>query len=257
MLAAYFDESYNQRTEKNPHDTLVYTVGGWLSTVEQWKRFGKQWKSVLKSAGIEFFHMTDYESRFGDYEGWNEPKRKGVLKRLHRIIKDHTIYGCTATVTCANYDELIMPDLRPVFGKRYYGFDALACVQLMNEWCDKHGYGYEDKIHYVFADLAKQGGDLDRIFRRALSQPETKKRLRLTGTWTKGIMKDVTQLQSADIIAYEINKRAVNDIGMGEPYLRKSLANLHLHENFEAKFFGRSDLVKLVSDYRRGAIETY
>jgi hypothetical protein len=255
MLTAYFDESYNHRTEKNRYDPLIYSVGCWLSTAERWKRFGKKWRAALASAGVESFHMKDYESRRGEYEHWSELKRVGVLRRLHRIMKEHAMYGCSVSLNRGDYDEIILDDLKPFFGKTYYGFAALGCLEQLNAWCD--GQGLEGLIHYVFADLAKQGADLDRIFRTALNNPSAKKQLRLRGMWSKGLMWEVVQLQAADIIAYEINKRAVNDAGMGEPFLRKSLANLHLHENFDAKYYGRDELNKLVSDYRRGVLDTY
>ena len=40
----------------------------------------------------------------------------------------------------------------------------------------------------------------------------------------------VTQLQAADIIAYEVNKRAANYIGEAENFMRKSFDNLNLFE---------------------------
>lgn len=42
-LCAYFDESYNQRTKKEPSVPLIYTVGGYISSVQQWKVFQKEW----------------------------------------------------------------------------------------------------------------------------------------------------------------------------------------------------------------------
>ena len=256
VLTAYFDESYNHHTETDRHSPLVYTVGCWLSTAEHWKTFGKKWSAALRSAQIDSFHMKEYETRRREYQHWTELKRIGVLKRLHRIIKEHVLYGCASAVGRIAYDEIITPDVRDVFGKTYYGFTALGCIELINEWCNKNAY--DGPIHYVFADLAKQGSDLDRIFRRALNNPTIKKQLRMNGMWTKGLMKEIVQLQAADIIAYEINKRAVNNESMEEKFLRKSLGNLYLdHENFDAKFYERAELSELVSDLRSGKIETY
>lgn len=65
--------------------------------------------------------MTDYESRHGEYADWSDLKRVGVLKRLHRIIKDHTLRGITVTVNCDAYDELITGERRRTFGKKYFG----------------------------------------------------------------------------------------------------------------------------------------
>src|SRR5688572_5630788 len=84
MLTVYLDESYNQRTVKNPDDPLAYTVGCWVSTVGQWKKFNKKWRAAMHSAGLEWFHMSEYESRLHEYDSWSELKRVQVLKKLHR-----------------------------------------------------------------------------------------------------------------------------------------------------------------------------
>ena len=224
VLTAYLDESYNQRTVKNPNDSLVYTVGCWVSTCERWKRFGKEWRSALRSAGLEWFHMSEYESRLNDYQDWTELKRVGVLKRLHRIIKSNVLYGITSSVNCADYDKLYAGDLRAAFGKTYYGFNVRVIMKGLAEWAD--ATGYDGQIHYVFAELKGQGNELDTVFRRSLANPEMKKLLRLDGMWAKGLMRDVRQLQAADILAYELNKRCVNHVTAGKKFARKSLENL-------------------------------
>ena len=244
MLTAYFDESYNHQTPKTPNDPLVYTVGCWISTVEQWKKFAKKWKSALRSAEIDYFHMKDYETRHGDYEFWTDAKRIGVLKRLHRAIKDHVLHGITVGVNCADYDKTIKPQLRYSFGKTYYGFDVQICLRRISEWCDEQNI--HEPIHYVFADLAKQGGDLDSIFRTIAKKPELREAYRCNGMWTKGIMKDVVQLQAADISAYELNKRAVNYLSEGKQFIRRSLQNLRLYRNFDPLYFGETEILNWI-----------
>jgi len=64
MFAAYFDESYS-----HPPTPLVYTVAGYVSTVQEWKRFQKEWRRELGRAGVDFFHMTTYEARIKNDEG--------------------------------------------------------------------------------------------------------------------------------------------------------------------------------------------
>lgn len=46
----YFDESYSHAP-----DPLVYTVGGYVSTTVQWKKFQKEWRRILDAEGIRFF----------------------------------------------------------------------------------------------------------------------------------------------------------------------------------------------------------
>lgn len=256
MLTAYFDESYNHRTEKNPNDPLLYTVACWLSTVREWKKFGKKWDSALRSVGLNDFHMKEYESRIGDYEEWPNIRRVNFLKRLHRIMKEHVIFGCSYTLDSTAFDELVEPNWKKAFGtKSCYGFAVYSCIDELSGWCESNVY--KDKsIHHVFAHMQGQGSDLDAIFNTLLQRPKLKELAKLSGMWTKDFAKDVPQLQAADIIAYEINKQAVNVFGAGERAIRKSLDNLHLASRgrFHAGYYGREQLAQMMIDFREGKI---
>lgn len=249
MLTVYFDEAYNHHTEKNPDDPLVYTVGCWLSTSQRWLLFGKKWRFALKLAGIEFFHMTEFESRRGAYESWSNSKRIRILKDLHRIIDKHTIWGCSSSVNRADYDDLIAttPDFANYFGKNEYDFNVRVCMHKLKDWYAQQGY--DGTVQYVFADLAKQGGALNRIFQEILRSPELKKRFRVDGMWTKGLMREVVQLQAADVVTYEINKRVVNELkagNTGQRHIRKSLENMHLSRKFAPLYFNRDEMNKWI-----------
>jgi hypothetical protein len=248
MLAAYFDESYNHRTEKTQNDPLVYTVACCLSTVTRWKKFEKRWRFQLQMAGVESFHMKDYESRQGPYHDWSNEKRVKVLKGLHKIMKDHILYGCSVTLNKEDFDEKIKstPLLAHHFGKNYYDFNVRLCVKELNEWCDRNAY--RDDMLYVFGEEGKQGSALDRMFGEVLRDPKLKRRYRTKDRWVKGIMKEVLPLQAADILAYELNKRALNEAGGGAQVVRKSLDNLHLSKWFRNAYFARENLTNLIVD---------
>lgn len=249
MLKAYFDESYNQRTSRNPNGPRFFTVGCWLSTAGHWKRFEKKWGEALSKAGISAFHMNKYENRKQEYSGWKQDKRVSVLKSLHRAIRAHTIYGCSITLNCEDFDSLTSqnPKLKSYFGKSYYGFDVMACIMAMNEWCDDKGIS--GPIDYMFADLPKQGSSLDPMFRLLLKDPKLRSEYRLAGTWTKALARDVPALQAADIIAYESNKRALNHMTEGVRFIRQSLENLRLEYNFDPLYFGEIELRRWGKDF--------
>lgn len=245
MLTAYFDESYNQLSEKRPNDPLLFTVGCCLSTVEEWRKLGVRWKSELKrKPRIPFFHMTDYESRHRYFSDWSNVMRVKRLQRFHQIMKDHIKYHFSGTVNRADIDT--------IFSKRkgkqplldYYFFGTVVCMDAISTWCEKNQY--DKPIHYVFAHLDKQGSYFDEWFAHCLNTPELRKRYRLASMWARGIMKDVPQLQAADILAYEMNKRAVNEFGEGKNFVRKSLDNLNF-ENCDSLYYG-IDEIRAVAD---------
>jgi len=140
VLYAYFDESYNQPTAKRPNDPLVYTVAAYLAPCVQWKKFGRKWKSALRQIDLEDegFHMNKYENRIGVYADWSDLKRIGVIKRLHRIIKDHVVYSCAFSIDSVAFGELVPPELkRDVYAKSCYAFDAFCCMTELSSWCEK------------------------------------------------------------------------------------------------------------------------
>lgn len=244
VLVAYLDESYNHRTEKNPNDPLIYTVAGCLSTVEMWSRFSKQWKSALKSRGLDHFHMAKFESRIGVYGDWGDQTRHAFFRRLKRIIKENTLYNVTLSVNCADYDELVTGDVRTEWGKTYYGFDVRLLLKTFGEWANENDY--QGTIQYVFAELKGQGGELDGIFMGCLKDPEVKNRYRLNGMWSKGLMREVVQLQAADVLAYELNKRAVNHFGAGTKRVRKTLDLFQYdRDRLAPLYISRKEILKL------------
>ena len=250
MLYAYFDESYNHRTKANPDEPLVGTVACWLSTEELWKKFCKRWRRGLRAFGIDHFHMKDYEARQGIYRSWSNPERVERLRKLHRIMRDQTVYGCSMSINRDDFKEkvLSLPDFANWFGKTWYAYCVRGCIKKLAVWCERSSYSHETAIGYVFGEFPKQGGELDRLFREMLKTPVEKKRYRVSGTWTKVIMKEVVQLQAADVIAYELNKRAVNSVSGGRQFVRKSLDNLRLSKNFSAEYFDRDSFMRQIND---------
>lgn len=248
MLTAYFDESYNHRTKEKPNEPLVATVACWLSTVELWKKFDKRWRRALQEFGIDHFHMKDYEARQGASKIWSNTERVKRLKELHRIMKDQTVYGCSISINREDYENQILSqkEFARHFGKSWYAYGVRGCIKQLNVWCDQSGYR-TDSICYVFGAFPKQGGELDRLFRELMDAPPLRARYRLTGTWSKADMKEVVQVQAADIIAYELNKRAVNSVGSGEQFVRRSLDNLRLRRNFSAEYFDCNSFARQIN----------
>jgi hypothetical protein len=72
--------------------------------------------------------------------------------------------------------------------------------------------------------------------------------------WSKGLMREVSQLQAADIAAYELNKRAVNHISFKPQFIRKSLNNLATGlygSRLAPLYFGKPELITLISEFRK------
>lgn len=249
MLTAYFDESYSHKTRTNPNQPLIYTVAGWISSVEGWRQLRKEWMKVLRQAQITDFHMKEYESRLSIYEDWIENKRIKVLKRLHGLIKQHAFFGVNASVNVTAFDEIMTPDAKKHIGRTPYGFDVRLCLRQVGFWADRNSV--TEPIHYVFAHNKGQGGELDWIFETCLNDPEVKDWFRLNGRWAKGFANEEPPLQAADIFAYEVNKHVVNFVALNRRPTRKSFLNLYYGQKFsDPMYFGRKELKEWVSKFR-------
>lgn len=195
--------------------------------------------------------MNKFESRIGEYGGWSELARHAFLKRLKQVIKKNTVYGVSVSVNCKDYDELAVPQIKKLWGKNYYGFDVRVIMLFLSQWADENNYN--GQIHYVFAHLTKQGGELDRIFDDCLSSRSTREQFRLGSGWTRKLARDEVRLQAADYIAYELNKRCLNHVRGGKQFVRGSLNIFQLDPSrFAPLYMGKPELVKLFKSYHQG-----
>lgn len=250
MLAAYFDESYSHKP--NP---LVYTVAGYISTVQEWKRFQKEWTRELRRAGVDFFHMTTFEARMknddgkllgvGMYKDWNNEKRVEVIKRLHRTIHRRVMVGIAASVVVADYDEVITPELRPGFGDPHE-FAVIACLKHIRRWGQENGYS--EPIAYVFESGSDRQKIVNSSFQHAYLDEEKRREYRI-GSWAFADKRDLNPLQAADVLAYEVMKEQSRRLEKGNTRpVRRSMENLakkaHLNEWY---FYDREQLMFILN----------
>lgn len=203
MFTGYFDDSGTHR------DSLAAVVAGYISTVAQWDRLDCEWHDVLHDAGIEFFHMAEYESRKGPYKDWNDSKRKRVLERLILIIKRRAQIPIGVSVIPSDYQEVLgtAKKLSP------YSFCALTCIAHVRQWADR--YNHHEPIAYVFEDGTCGASELHRM-KRDLSRNEPERKHYQFDSLIFQDKKARGALQAADILAYELHKEMKNYIVPGK-----------------------------------------
>src|SRR3989442_7231223 len=87
IFGAYFDAS-------GTHDQSTCITGaGVVTPATKWKTFDSKWWDILESAEVEkdkdgyrVFHMTDYNGGYDKFNGWDETKKKFVMKKLVRAM---------------------------------------------------------------------------------------------------------------------------------------------------------------------------
>ena len=88
VLWAYFDESGTHDSKTGNITSL--TLSGAIATCDQWRSFDRKWAEVLDDAGLEWFHMTDFEARSEPpYSDWTEKRRREILGNLLDAAVDH------------------------------------------------------------------------------------------------------------------------------------------------------------------------
>lgn len=227
MITAYFDGSGTHSGSQ------AACVAGYISTVEQWKHFEKDWARILGDAGIDFFHMADYENRQGPYKDWDDNKRRRVLEKLCITVRLRTRVPIGAGVAIRDY--------RAVFGDppRWspYTFLLIQCFRRVSEWAD--AYQHNDPIVYVI-----ESGDGFNIEQSKKVMCERKKRYRF-GALTIMDKRQASPLQASDILAYESYKEMVNCIVPGKsmkPIRRSAIALIEGQSEHYIRYYGEEDL---------------
>ncbi len=203
MLTAYFYESGTQA------GSPAVVVAGYLAPNDQSRRFETEWQDILADAGIQLFHMSQYESRHGPYKDWDDPKRKRVLERLIVATRNWTVIPVGAAVALVEFHNAFStsPELSP------YAFCMLQCFARIGEWADT--YKLSEPIAYVVESGAGFNRDLD-MLKQTLSGTEARKARYRFEALTVADKKNVTPLQAADMLAYEMYKEMVNFIVPGK-----------------------------------------
>jgi hypothetical protein len=89
MLKAYFDESGEHDPQTN--NLLRLHVGGVLASSEIWNLIDENWREALSAAHINHFHMKDFAHSRGEFQGWDEVRRRRMLGSLLDILAEHEL----------------------------------------------------------------------------------------------------------------------------------------------------------------------
>jgi len=200
MFTAYFDCSQTGQQRG------TVAVSGWLSTAERWIAFEEEWKQILDSFGVPYFHMKEFAHFRGAYsDGWkdNEDKRRAFLRALLGAISHHATAGFACLVEAKDYDAVDREYcVREHFGSEY-ALCARVCVAKVRMWLQ--GHGLDITAEYVFDD-GDLRGRLSHLMQSDGYPPPIYKpsrdRVAKDGTPIRGFL----PLQAADLAAYELRK---------------------------------------------------
>jgi len=154
---------------------------------------------------IPFFHMTDFMSRTGHYEKWNDELCE---KRLDQLLDLICKYAKASVSISIREDRF-----RQVYGSKAknnlrFALGGVALFSQMSKFA-RDGQLLEfydrsaDRFAFFFESGARGIGHIRKVFDRYNNQPLQRMFFRLT-TFAFGAKEEYKPLQAADILAHEL-----------------------------------------------------
>ncbi len=221
-------------------DLSNVAVGGYISTVARWKAFQRPWQDALRDENVECFHRSQMEPPFhGEFRDWTVKHQIPVLKRLHKLIRLHTIRGVGYAVRNKSFTQLVPSKIQKQYGGPY-GWAVLLEVVEVGLWARRRG-GWVTYFFEAGDDGEKQAsGTMKELY----DSSRYRELFRING-WGFYPKKDnpvtgqrgIVQLQPADFIAYEAYKDIDNYIAGSPRAARKSRKDLIRPQEDELRFW--------------------
>lgn len=252
MLRAFVDAG---ATYASASHAPSFTVAGFMAECSAWSKFQKEWREGRRQAEIEHFRMASFEARSPDsppYHLWDEKKREAVLGNLVRLIVDTALFGVSVSILKDDYDAMSHEQKDRLCRDNPYFFCANLCLaklarhmvdQMPNE---RAAYAYEsgdkgqEQLSDAMKELLRQPGYTDEI--RAVSFT----------TWPK---KDFPHFDSADFLAWEINRHLPKHLGLDPAPIRPTLQRVAQAVPLHLYHYTRAQLISLADSAEQDNLE--
>ena len=239
-------------------DSDVYMLAGFISEPERWDVFDSEWQDVLDEYGISIFHMTDFESRWGEFKDWerDDPRRIPLLTALIEVIEHTTVGSVGYGVSRLMYDSVVSVEVNEAVGGSAYFFLFLNLVIHAEHLMDNAaklaaGVPYDWQMLYMLArDDQGAGKVMETWMSRKADVIATRMETRMKGL---SIVTDNTKypaLQAADLLAFEGRKQVGLQLGHHQRKQRASFEALDGSRRPRAWKFYQSE------DHLRASAET-
>lgn len=188
----------------------VLTVAGYVSDADRWEAFESEWQDALAGYGIDFFHMTDFAARKGEYKSWGD-KANCRLVKLLSIINGAAIAAVSITIPLGLWKSALSDEEKARSGNPYC-LAAFGCLHEITRWMRQHRSA-ADEIAYVY-DQGDQGrGEVFKLFNAVYDDPNLRREYRLLSMRVED-KKRFVPLQAADVLAWEWNREAPKRLGL-------------------------------------------
>jgi Protein of unknown function (DUF3800) len=242
----YFDESYNY-----PPERRVYTVGGYLATDVQWRKFRKEWRRILDAEGLDHFHMVDFHACKPPYGSWSKDKRIEFLASLHAVIHERTLMSFATSADVEDFENLTPEQKNTLISPHV--FAAKNCMKAVGFWAAEHIINHP-VITYIFEEGQPHERQLNRLFDTLTD--EDKWFFRMTSLKFDK-KRSLNPLQAADVVAYESMKEIERKVNpLNKRAARLSGINLASDPTRNVwRYCGEFDFIATIRDAERRATD--
>jgi hypothetical protein len=220
IAEAFFDESGTNDDDKN------LCLGGYVFQVNAVTAFEADWRSMLASYGLQFFHMREFRQQGkGVFRHLTTEQREHALVHAITIIEKHAAFGFAFSIEKAHFD--VVAQGSP--WSKEYSFLA-----------NQTFYGIEQRfkgseagvVNYVERG-AEGWGEAEAVFKDAKKQPTLEAQFRL-GEFRRENKEVAVQLQAADLLVWSTlrERRRVDQgarLGQHEEFKRLRTVPLDVH----------------------------
>jgi hypothetical protein len=209
---AFFDESGDQH---------IKVFAGFVAGNEQWERFEREWREVLKRFSAQSLHMRTFAHSVNEFAEWkgDERRRVSFLEALIGVIRIRTRTSFATAVLVDDFNDVAKrhPEIRE--SHTPFAIAGNSCIVKVARWAQRCQIPGSD-VALIFEDGAAE----KKTFVR-----EAKKHLGITPTFAK--KGDYAAFQAADLLAFEylLSNRAMvasGDDKLSFSELRKPLQAL-------------------------------
>lgn len=221
IAEAFFDESGTNDDDKN------LCLGGYVFKANAADVFEVDWRSMLASYGLQFFHMREFRQQGkGVFRHLTTEQREQALLDAIKIIEKHAACGFAFSIAKAHFDVVAQgspwsKEYSFLANQTFYGI----------EQCFKGSEA--GAVNYVFEHGAQGWGEADAVFKDAKKQPTLEAQFRL-GEFRRETKEVAVQLQAADLLVWSTlrERRRVDQgatLGQHEEFRRLRTVPLDVH----------------------------
>jgi len=243
MLRAYFDAGFKSKPRR------VFYVAGYVGFPNDWLRFNRKWRELLRRNNLPYFHMTDFVARTGFYKGWPEERRLAVMKRIVTLGSNAVRLGVAATLLPDDYERLSESDRKLI--PNPYGLCLSACIAKTARLLQRQGV--TDPVAYVFESGDPGQGTTKLALEELLANP-AKRKAYAFHSLTYADKAEAMGLQLADVFAFETGRYVPHALGWESSEVRKSFQALQAGNSHYAMLFDFEELSKIAAKRRASSL---